>query len=201
MRVVFLTHNFPRFEGDVAGAFLATLALALRSRGVEVAVVAPSDAGEVGAREWRGIPVRRVRYAAPAREVLAYRGTMTEAVRTPSRWSALLSLHRALREGARIELAAGARLVHAHWWVPAGLAAPPEAPLVLTVHGTDGALLRRSRLARFAARPVFRRARLVTTVSAELARTVEATVGRAVAAEQILPMPANTGRFLGWSGG
>jgi glycosyltransferase involved in cell wall biosynthesis len=201
VRVVFLTHNFPRFEGDVAGAFLATLALALRPRGVEVSVVAPSDAGEAGPPEFQGIPVRRVRYAAPSHEVLAYRGTLAEAVRVPARWSALLGLHRALREGARQELAAGARLVHAHWWVPGGLAAPPEAPLVLTVHGTDGALLRRSRLARLVARPVFRRARLVTTVSAELARTVEAAVGRTVEAEHIVPMPVATRRFDRWSGG
>jgi glycosyltransferase involved in cell wall biosynthesis len=201
VRVVFLTHNFPRFEGDVAGAFLATLALALRPRGVLVSVVAPSDAGEPGPPELAGIPVRRVRYAAPSREVLAYRGTMVEAARTPSRWSAVVGLHRALREGAREELAAGARLVHAHWWIPGGLASPPEAPLVLTVHGTDGALLRRSRLARLVARPVFRRARLVSTVSAELARTVEATVGRTVTTEHILPMPVDTRRFDRWSDG
>ena len=29
MRVVFLTHNFPRFTGDLSGGFLATLAAAL----------------------------------------------------------------------------------------------------------------------------------------------------------------------------
>ena len=35
MRVVFLTHNFPRFPGDVAGNFLVPLAHGLQARGVE----------------------------------------------------------------------------------------------------------------------------------------------------------------------
>jgi len=43
VRVVFLTHNYPRWPGDLSGAFLATLAAALVRRGVEVRVVAPSD--------------------------------------------------------------------------------------------------------------------------------------------------------------
>ena len=93
MRVVFLTHNYPRFAGDVAGAFLATLARALVARGTEVRVVAPSDGGDVGAPELDGIPVRRVRYGTPAEETLAYRGTMAEAGRSlagpsaPWRWA------------------------------------------------------------------------------------------------------------------
>ena len=35
VRVVFLTHNYPRFPGDVSGAFLATLASALIARGTQ----------------------------------------------------------------------------------------------------------------------------------------------------------------------
>ena len=83
MRVVFLTHNYPRFAGDVSGAFLATLARALVRRGVEVRVVAPSDEGKGGAEELDGVTVRRVRYASAARETLAYRGTMQSALRGP----------------------------------------------------------------------------------------------------------------------
>ena len=69
MRVVFLTHNYPRWPGDLSGAFLGTLAAALVRRGVEVRVVAPSDAGQGGEEEVDGVPVRRVRYAVgPARD-------------------------------------------------------------------------------------------------------------------------------------
>ena len=201
MRVVFLTHNFPRFSGDVSGAFLATLARAVMDRGVEVIAVAPSDGGDVGGTELDGVPVRRVRYASPARETLAYRGTMAEAARTPVGTLAAWSLGRAMRRAAREELHRGASLVHAHWWIPGGLSAPPEAPLVVTVHGTDAVLLARSRLARALARPLFRRAQVVTGVSESAAQAVSATTGRAVTGNHIQPMPVETARYTTWSAG
>ncbi len=202
MRVVFLTHNYPRFAGDLSGAFLATLAGGLARRGVEVRVVAPSDEGRGGTDEVDGIPVRRVRYAAARRETLAYRGTMQSALRAPGGLAALGGLWRAMRRAAREELAAGADLVHAHWWVPAGLAAPDGAPMVLTVHGTDAALLRRSRMARALARPVFRRAAVVSAVSRELAAWVQNGVGRYVDPAHVHPMPVDsTGRPWTTGGG
>lgn len=201
LRVVFLTHNFPRHPGDVSGTFLALLAGALIARGVEVRVVAPADGGDTGASELEGIPVRRVRYARAVRETLAYRGTMAEEGRTPGGLLRAVRLGRALRRAAREELSNGARLVHAHWWVPGGLAAPPEAPLVVTLHGTDAALLERFAVARWLARPVLRRAALVTTVSAPLARVVHRATGRVVDPTRQQPMPTNTDRFTSWSEG
>ena len=200
MRVVFLTHNFPRWPGDVSGSFLGTLASALVRRGVQLRVVAPSDAGQGGSTVLDGVPVRRVRYASPSAETLAYGGMMSSALRHPGGWAALAGLWRALRQAAHEELKAGADLIHAHWWVPAGLALPPGLPSVLTVHGTDAALLRRSRLARWAARPVFHRARVVTTVSRELAQWVQNGTGRHVAASHIQPMPIRSSNFP-WSRG
>ena len=201
MRVVFLTHNFPRWPGDLSGSFLGTLATALVARGVDVSVVAPSDEGKGGDDEVSGVRVRRVRYASPRLETLAYRGTMTTALRAPGGWRALAGLWRALRRAAKEELAAGADLIHAHWWVPAGLAAPHGVPMVLTVHGTDAALLRKSRLARRLARPVFRRATLVTAVSRELAGWVQNATGRHIAAAHVQPMPVNSADWPWTTGG
>ena len=200
MRVVFLTHNYPRFEGDLPGAFVATLAEALTARGHEVVVVAPSDGGNVGAPNLRGVKIRRVRYASAARETVAYRGTMREAVRTPHGLMALAGLWRALRRATREELAGGASVVHAHWWIPSGLAAPPEAPLVVTVHGTDARMLESSAMAMLA-RPLFRRARVVTAVSSAMAARVHARTGREVPASAVQPMPADTGRLRATTGG
>lgn len=200
MRVVFLTHNFPRFTGDLSGAFLATLAAALVRRGVEVRVIAPSDGGRGGEDEIGTVPVRRVRYASARAETLAYRGTMQAALRGPRGLGAFAGLWRALRRAAREE-AAAADLFHAHWWVPAGLALPEDRPGVLTVHGTDAALLRRSRVARALARPVFRRAAVVTAVSRELAGWVQAGTGRFIEPAHIHPMPADAERFSWTTGG
>ena len=186
-RVVFLTHNYPRYSGDISGAFLASLARALMNRGVSVRVVAPSDGGDVGEPQLDGVPVRRVRYAAPSRENIAYRGTMADVIGSISGWRALVGLHRALRAAAREEIAAGAELIHAHWWVPAGLAAPATSPMLLTIHGTDAALLERSPLARAVARPVIRRARIVTAVSSSHAARIKEATGRTV--DHVQPMP------------
>jgi glycosyltransferase involved in cell wall biosynthesis len=201
VRVVFLTHNYPRWPGDLSGSFLGTLASALRRRGVDVRVVAPSDAGQGGGSVVHGVPVRRVRYAPASAETIAYHGTMLAALRRPAGWRALLGLWRALRRAAREELDGGADLIHAHWWTPAGLAAPGGARMVLTTHGTDAALLRRSRLARKLARPVFQRAQVVTAVSREVAEWVHGGTGRYVAPSHIHPMPVKGSDFPWTRGG
>lgn len=202
MRIVFLTHNYPRFAGDVSGSFLATLAGALRDRGHDLRIIAPSDEGQVGAATHEGIPVERVRYAAATEETLAYRGTMAAAARSPAGAWRALRLVRALRAAADRAIRQGADLIHAHWWIPAGLAAPSTVPSVLTVHGTDAAILERSALARLVARPVFRRATVVTAVSESAARIVAAAVGRSVSGNHVQPMPVETSRFRqGGSGG
>jgi glycosyltransferase involved in cell wall biosynthesis len=200
VRVVFLTHNYPRWAGDVSGAFLATLARGLVRRGIMVRVIAPSDEGRGGEDELDGIQVRRVRYASPRAETLAYRGTMQAGLRTASGLSALAGLWRALRRAAREEARAGADLFHAHWWVPGGMAVPKGARSVLTVHGTDAALLRRSRIARTLARPVFQRATVVTAVSRELAGWVQTGAGRFVDPAHVQPMPVDS-RNHPWSVG
>jgi glycosyltransferase involved in cell wall biosynthesis len=191
MRVVWITHNYPRHRGDVSGAFLHPLAVALRRRGIDVRVVAPSDAGQGGRDELDGVPVNRVRYGTVAEEQLAYRGTMAGVVASPRSLLAFNRLRAALRSGATEQLDAGTgdALVHAHWWVPGGLAAPASAPMVLTCHGTDVRLLDRVPFAGLLARPVFRRARVVTTVSHQLAATIHRRTGVAIEADAIQPMP------------
>lgn len=199
MRVVFLTHNFPRWSGDVSGAFLATLAHALIALGHQITVLAPSDGGETGSPDFEGISVKRIRYGSPDQETIAYRGNMQDAIRHPAGWKSLVRLWRGLRRASQAEVARGADVVHAHWWVPGGLAAPTGVPLVLTVHGTDGALLRRSALARWVATPIFRRAKVVTAVSRSLAETVHTATGCSIA--HIQPMPVDVSRYQKWSEG
>ncbi len=201
MRVIFVTHNYPRHAGDLAGAFLHPLAVALRERDLDVRIVAPSDAGRGGEDLRDGVPVRRVRYARPEEERLAYTGRMTEALVSPRGILAFFRLRRALEQGA-LDLAAGASdvVVHAHWWIPGGWAAPSRLPLVLTSHGTDVRLLGLSWIARALARPVYGRARVVTAVSRHLATAIGRTVGRTVDQDHVQPMPVDTSAWR-WSEG
>ena len=182
MRAVFLTHNYPRTADDVSGTFLHPLAVALVARGIDVTVIAPSDRG-AGGRELRdGVAIERVRYASAERETLAYRGTMGGALRSPAGVRALAGMIRAFTRAARTAIGGeGEAVLHAHWWVPAGLAAPAGIPLVVTCHGTDVRLLASSRSFRFFGRRVLRRADVVTTVSRPLAATITERTGVAVA--------------------
>lgn len=203
MRVIFLTHNYPRHPGDLPGGFLHPLALALRSAGVDITVVAPSDLGRAGRAALDGIPVRRVRYAPAAWEWLGYSGRLAAASSDPRGALALAGLLRALRRGARVEAASGTgrAVIHAHWWFPAGLAAPPELPLVVTLHGTDGHLLAGGGLGRMFGRRVLRRAAVVTTVSQALARTVATATGVVVPPSAIQGLPLEASRLRPTTGG
>jgi glycosyltransferase involved in cell wall biosynthesis len=190
MRVVFLTHNYPRTPGDVAGTFLQPLAVALAARGHDVRVIAPSDRGQGGGIERAdGVAVERVRYASAERERYAYTGRMQEAIRSPGGWLALAGLLRAMRAATRRALNGDRRaVVHAHWWFPAGLAAPPDRPCVVTLHGTDARLFSNP-AARWLARRALRSPRVVTAVSTAVARLEIEAVGRPIGPDHISPMP------------
>ena len=191
MRVLFLTHAYPRFGGDPVGSFIANLAVALRDEGVEVIVSAPS-APELPLHDTLdGIRIERFRYAPHAMETLAYTGTMGAQVKDSLRGklamsSYLLAALRAAHALARRERVA---LVHAHWWFPSGLVASflPRTPFVVTSHGSD---LRLARTfpggVRLFAR-VASHAAAMTTVSSWLAR--EAQQLRPGVDVRVMPMP------------
>ena len=115
MRIVCVTHAYPRSDGDVAGAFIERLVLALTRRGHTVVVAAPADEGRGGREVRHGVPVVRVRYAPARWETLAYRGTMAAAVRSPTGLLAFGSLVlRLSRAVALLARSLSADLVHAH---------------------------------------------------------------------------------------
>jgi glycosyltransferase involved in cell wall biosynthesis len=72
---------------------------------------------------------------------------------------------------------------------------------VLTLQGADAALLKTSKLARWMARPLFRRASVVTAVSRQAGESVQNLAGRFVGAEHIHPMPIDTRGHLWTRGG
>ena len=204
MVVVFVTHNYPRQAGDLPGAFLHPLAMALRDRGHDVRVVAPADQGAGGRDLLDGILVNRVRYSIPEFENLAYEGMMQQRARSASGFTALLGLLVALKAGAREEARDAKEPVvfHGHWWFPGGFSLPggrKDARLV-TLHGSDGRLLD-GRTGRWLGRRVLRRARVVTAVSPELAMLAEQVSGRKDVSAHVQPMPINSAERPWSSGG
>lgn len=200
MKVLFLTHSFPREEGDAAGSFLLRLASALRDEDITVEVVAPGAPGLEAHAELDGVAIDRFRYAPRRYERLAYSGTMAEQVRDS--WASRLVMIGFL--GAEFGAAVAARrrfepdLVHAHWWFPNGLVGTwiegiAEVPLVTTLHGTDVRLARDVAMARPLFRRVLKQSAAVTAVSHWLAREAERVMPSA--SPSVAPMPVDTSLF------
>ena len=110
---------FPRHDGDVITPWLGTLLLALRERGLEVGVMAPAYRGG-GATEWRGIPVRRFRYAPARLETLTHDETAPDRLRSRPAYVGLLPGYMLGGSLASIRLGASSPpdIVHVHWPVP-----------------------------------------------------------------------------------
>ncbi|HEY4215879.1 MAG TPA: glycosyltransferase [Gemmatimonadaceae bacterium] len=194
MKVLFLTHSFPRTAGDAPGSFILRLATALRGEGVETSVVAPAAPGLEHHARIDDVPVERFRYAPRKFETLAYGGNM--ATQVQASWSAKVTMLGFL--GAEFRTAVQARrefepqIVHAHWWFPNGLvgtwlAKMANTPLVTTLHGTDVRLARTVAFSRPGFRHVMRQSAQVTAVSHWLAAEAQEVVS--APAPIVAPMP------------
>lgn len=200
MRALVVTHVFPRHQGDPSAPFLLTWAQALRNEGAGVSVVAPHDAGLPRFRDVGGVLVRFARYGPDRLERLAYRGEMHHLARRPGGPPLVASLLTAMARAVRVE-ASRVRpdLLHVHWWLPGAVVARLArvgVPWVVTVHGTDVALIEgRPRLAALA-RWALAGADRVEAVSTNLAERLERATGRAADAVNPMPLPADRLRPL-----
>lgn len=194
MKVLFLTHSFPRQAGDAPGSFILKLATALRGEGIETSVVAPAAPGLANHDSLDDIPIERFRYAPRRFETLAYAGNMASQVQAS--WGARFTLLGFL--GAEFRSAVKARrawhpdVVHAHWWFPNGLVGTwlsrlANKPLVTTLHGTDVRLARAVAFSRPAFRHVMHHSAAVTAVSRWLAEEAREVVSTPM--PMVAPMP------------
>lgn len=167
VRVLFVSHNLPRWPGDRAGAFVSRIARLAAGRGHTVQMVAPHAPGAAQVDVLDGVPVHRFRYAPERFEQVGYQGDVRRTLAAPIALLALpgylaafrLAVRRAVRDFAP-------DVIHAHWWVPGGWAATGRGvPLVITCHGSDVRLLWRSGALRALARRTFASAAGISAVS------------------------------------
>jgi glycosyltransferase involved in cell wall biosynthesis len=199
MNVVMATHHFPRAEGDLPGASIWRLAAGLVDRGHTVTVVAPADHGEVGEPMLGNVRVRRVRYGAPSQEFLSYQGPMRRRALSPLGMAAFARLVRAMGRAVTEEVrATTAHVIHAHYWMPAGLAVRlydrAGRPYVVTMHGTGLTLARHVPLGLTAMTWVLRPAAVVTGVSSQLTISAARALGVPASDIPVTPMPLALGR-------
>ncbi len=197
MRILVAAHNYPRFPGDPAGAYIRKLALGYQQRGHDVTVLAPHVRGAAEREEEQGVRVERFRYAPEGLEQVGYKGearvgrlmVAPQALVLPAYF---LAFRRAIR---RLTKAAEPEVLHAHWWLPAGwLATGAGVPLVVTSHGSDVRMLERGGVVRRMARSVARVATW-TAASRFLARDIERQLGLAAGAVAVTPMPVDLAHF------
>ncbi|MFI5206749.1 MAG: glycosyltransferase [Gemmatimonadales bacterium] len=197
MKVLFLAHSYPRFEGDPVGSFILRLAVALRPMGVDVRVIAPGGEGLESRDRIEGIDVLRFRYAPRRLETLAYSGTMRHQV--SGSWSSRAAMASFIASETLCAMRSGRSfrpdVVHAHWWFPGGLVGGWlrrwwDVPMVTTLHGSDLRLAQQVTIATRLFRHVARRSTVMTAVSSwltEAAQVLAPSVQPLVAPMPVLP--------------
>jgi glycosyltransferase involved in cell wall biosynthesis len=199
LRILTITHNYPRFAGDPAGAFVARISEGVAARGHEIEVIAPHAPGTATDERVADVRVRRFRYGPENLERVAYTGSLHgRALLSPL---AALAFPGFLLAFARAVGGAVHRFVpdvlHAHWWVPGGwFASRGRVPYLITCHGSDVRLLERGELIRRIARPAFRRAARITTVSNFLAGDIRRILPGLETEVLVTPMPVDVHGFL-----
>ncbi|HEX2248759.1 MAG TPA: glycosyltransferase family 4 protein [Gemmatimonadales bacterium] len=192
-----MTHNYPRFIGDPAGAFVARIAEGAAAQGHEMEAVAPHAAGTPTDEVMRGVRVHRFRYAPEAFERVAYTGGLHQStLRSPAAALAfpgfLFAFKRAVRRAVQ---QLQPHVIHAHWWFPGGwLAVGTRVPYLLTCHGSDVRLLERAPLRMMAAQ-VFRHAGRITAVSGFLAGDLKRLLADLPEDVTVTPMPIDVAAF------
>ena len=83
MRILTITHNYPRWEGDRAGAFVARLAAETVELGHSVRVVAPHAPGAAIRETQHGVEIVRARYGPDTLERVGYTGALRQPMRRP----------------------------------------------------------------------------------------------------------------------
>lgn len=156
-RVLFVTSNFPRWQGDSTTPFVLHLARDLRALGWDVDVLAPHAPGARRREVLDGVPVERFRYLWPdALQTVCYDGgALVKLEREP--WNLLKIPALVLAEWLAVSWRLATRryaLVHSHWILPQTFtctlaAALLRIPHVATVHGGDAFALRGRVLSRF----------------------------------------------------
>ena len=178
LKIAVLTSSYPRYTEDGVNPFIHGISLRLLRAGNDVEVVAPYDPA---CRPWdtQGIRLHRFRYIWPERYHIMGHGRSLENDNHLRLLAYLLLPFFLLSACITLWRVTGRQksdVIYAHWVVPNGLAAAWVArlrgiPFILSLHGSDVYVSKRSKAIGRVARWVFSQAAAVTACSAEMRTT------------------------------
>lgn len=203
MKIVVVTHNYIRREGDLTALYLHRLSSGLVNKGLDITIVCPYAPGLLREDEIDGVKIKRFDYFCSRRRPIVYTGNMHQEV-AGSIWAKcvfvgfLFSFYRCALKLCR-EI--NPDLIWANWWIPPGLvgariARKMNIPLVISSHGTDIALLGKSPLIGWLSKFVYSRTSRATVVSSFLKEKLCGNVDRISSSNvAVIPMPVGMEYF------
>lgn len=156
-RVLVVTSNFPRWEGDSTTPFVRHLCEDLTDLGWEVDVLAPHAPGAALEESLGRLRVRRFRYAWPEEaQTVCYQGgaLVNLRKRASEKWKLPVLVAAEWVAVQSLLLSGEYDLLHSHWMLPQGFVGAlatsvVPVPHVVTIHGGDLFSLRGATLERF----------------------------------------------------
>jgi glycosyltransferase involved in cell wall biosynthesis len=185
-RLLVITTNFPRWEGDPHSPWLVELLGYLRERGIVAEILAPSFAG-LGDQVVHGMKVHRFRYAPSRWETMTHEEGAPNKIRRNPLYLLLLPVYlvSGMVAAGRLARSRDFDILHVHWPVPQGLLglvarwAAGGGRLVATFYGADLVMARRFGFTRPFLAAFARRCDDVAAISSYTARQLGSMTGLA----------------------
>jgi len=198
MRILALTHIYPRNEGDNRGVFIRQLYDRMAARH-SIRVLVPKTPEPADPVRAKGSPeVLPFGYFVPTRYArFGHGGALTGDQRLTRGSLAMAPLYGMAAALRVARLRREADLIHAHFLVPNGsiaALAKGKKPLAISLHGSDVYIAERFRPLRRAARLALSRAAAIIPCSEDLAERVIA-LGAPASKVTVIPYGADSSRF------
>ena len=202
MRILQLTTSYPLSLQDGTAPFIRSIASGLAQRGHQVRVLAPERAGAPSHSQDGDVRVDWVRYAPhPSLRVIGHAQSLQNDVRIKREAYAALPLFaQAMLSQARALCKTWQpHIIYAHWAIPSGvlgavLARQQGLPLVISLHGSDMYLARKSFVVGRFVRWAFQQAKAISACSQNLFDSA-IYLGASLNTTRLIPYGVDTNRF------
>jgi glycosyltransferase involved in cell wall biosynthesis len=187
MRICSITTTYPKFPGDTSAPFIADMTEGIAALGHSAHVVLPYHP-QLASGQRNGVFLHPYRVPGDSTNpIWGYAQSMDADIKLKKKalFLAPFALRQTYKTAVEVASEHHCDLIHAHWVLPNGFAGNAVArklklPLVVSLHGSDMFLTRKSRFFGGFARSVLRSAQAVTACSPDLQEQAQKLSGRDV---------------------